>query len=178
VVSIFMERTWGPDVARAFTALILLTTYGSVFALLLGYSRIPYAAAQDGCFFPAFGKLHPTKDFPHLSLLAIGAIAIACSFIELDKIIAALLTTRIIVQFIGQNIAVMQLRKHRPDMERPYRVWLYPLPNLIALVGWIYLFTTSGGEAIGFGLLSLALGVVFYLVWSARTRDWPFEGGR
>jgi len=175
VVSVFMERTWGAGVARAFTALILVTIFGSVFALLLGYSRIPYAAALDGCFFPIFGKLHPTKAFPYISLVVIGALAIPCSFLPLDKVIPAILTTRILVQFVGQNIAVGLLRKYQPDHPRPYRIWLYPLPNLLALVGWLYLFATSGQEAILFGLLTLAAGVGFFLVWSFRTRSWPFR---
>ena len=110
IVSTFMERLYGPQVATVFTFLILWTAFGSVFALLLGYSRIPYAAAQDGCFFSVFGRLHPTKRFPHVSLVVLGGISILCSLLPLGLVIDALITTRILVQFIGQVFAVMLLR--------------------------------------------------------------------
>src|SRR4029450_1008758 len=107
----FCERTW----ATLVPAVFVWTAFGSVFALLLGYSRIPYAAANDGYFFKVFGKLHPKKPFPHGSLLGVGAVSILCSFISLGTVIDALLTTRILVQFIGQIAAVSLLRKRNPD---------------------------------------------------------------
>ena len=134
IVSTFMERLYGPRVATVFTFLILWTAFGSVFALLLGYWRIPYAAAQDGCFFSVFGRLHPTKRFPHVSLVVLGGIAISVAP-PLALVIDALITTRILVQFIGQVFAVMLLRANRPDMTRPFRMWLYPVPALVALAG-------------------------------------------
>jgi amino acid transporter len=142
--------------------------------LLLGYSRILFAAARDGYFFRIFGQLHPKKSFPHVSLLLIGAIAVACSFFPLDLVINVLLTTRILVQFVGQIGAVALLRKHRPGLERPYRIYLYPLPALIALVGWIYLFVTNEPIVIGIGLATIAVGVGAFLLWSWRNKTWPF----
>ena len=170
----FMEVVHGSAVASVFTAMILWTAFGACFALLLGYSRIPFAAAQDGSFFKIFGSLHPKKNFPHVSLLVVGVIAIVCSFFALDVVIEVLLTTRILVQFIGQIGAVMLLRKHRPDMPRPYRIYLYPLPAFVALVGWLYLFLTSGGKTIGIGLGTLVAGVAAFLIWSRINRTWPF----
>jgi amino acid transporter len=175
IVSTFMERLYGPQVATIFTFLILWTAFGSVFALLLGYSRIPYAAAQDGYFFSVFGRLHPTKDFPHVSLLVLGLISMGCALLPLGLVIDALITTRILVQFIGQVFAVMLLRIYRPEMPRPFRMWLYPLPALVALAGWTFLLLTSGWRLIGLGVGTLALGVVCFLVWSRHTRRWPFE---
>jgi amino acid transporter len=175
IVSTFMERLYGPGIATVFTFLILWTAFGSVFALLLGYSRIPYAAAQDGCFFRVFGRLHPTKRFPHVSLIVLGGISILCSLLPLGLVIDALITTRILVQFIGQVFAVMLLRASRPDMPRPFRMWLYPVPAIVALAGWIFLLLTSGWFLIALGLGTLALGIVCFLVWSWRTRQWPFE---
>jgi amino acid transporter len=175
IVSTFMERLYGSKVAIAFTLMVLWTAFGSVFALLLGYSRIPFAAARDGYFFRVFGRLHETKRFPYVSLVVIGAIAIVCSFFSLDAVIAALIATRIIVQFIGQIAAVVLLRRSRPDSERPFRMWLYPLPAFVALLGWIFLFATSGGAAIMLGLGTLLLGTAFFFVWSWRARRWPFE---
>ena len=134
-----------------------------MFALLLGYSRIPYAAAQDGCFFKVFGKLHPEKQFPHISLLCIGALSMASSFLSLQTVIDALVTLRILVQFVGQIGAVIRLRKLKPDTERPFRMWLYPLPALAALVGWLFLFLTSGWQQISYSLLALATGAVAFL---------------
>jgi amino acid transporter len=176
IVSTFMERLYGSNVATVFTFLILWTAFGSVFALLLGYSRIPYAAAQDGYFFSVFGRLHPTKRFPHVSLLVLGVISIVCALLPLGLVIDALITTRILVQFIGQVFAVILLRIHRPDMPRPFRMWLYPLPALVALAGWIFLLLTSGWRLVALGLVTLALGVVCFLIWSRHTRRWPFAG--
>jgi amino acid transporter len=175
IVSVFMERLYGTQVATVFTAMVLWTAFGSVFALLLGYSRIPYAAALDGTFFRVFGRVHPEKHFPHVSLVVIGVIAILCSTFSLGMVIDALLTTRILVQFIGQVVAVMRLRAVRPDMPRPFRMWLYPLPALVALLGWIFVLGTSDPLMILFGLGTLALGVAAFFGWSWRTRHWPFE---
>ncbi|HWQ31424.1 MAG TPA: APC family permease [Blastocatellia bacterium] len=175
VVSVMMEKIYGSGFATIFTFLILWTAFGSVFALLLGYSRIPYAAARDGYFFSLFARVHPRKNFPHISLVLIGAVAIVCSFFPLDFVIGALLTTRILVQFIGQIFAVMLLRKRRPDLPRPYRIWLYPLPVLIALIGWIFIFTTADRQVIIFGLGTLAPGIIGFFIWSRLTRRWPFE---
>jgi len=175
VVSLFMEKVYGPRIATIFTAMVLWTTVGSVFALLLGYSRIPYAAAQDGYFFSIFGRLHPRKQFPHVSLLVIGGMSILCSFVSLSMVIDALMTTRILVQFIGQIFAVTLLRRRAPAGERPYRIWLYPLPSLVALAGWIFIFATSDVKIILFGLGTLAAGMLFFLIWSFATRRWPFR---
>jgi amino acid transporter len=174
IVSIFMEKIYGAQVATVFTAMVLWTAFGSVFALLLGYSRVPYAAAVDGYFFKIFSRLHRTKNFPYVSLLVIGVIAIICGFFSLGMVIDALITTRILVQFVGQIFAVSLLRRNEPEMSRPYRVWLYPLPNLIALAGWIFVFATTDWPIILFGMGTLGLGLVCFTIWSWHTRQWPF----
>ena len=174
VVSTFMERAHGPAVARWFTVMVLWTCVGSCFALLLGYSRIPFAAAKDGGFFRWFGDLHPTRHFPHRALALIGVIAIACCFFRLDDVIAALLTTRIVVQFMGQVGALMLLRRHRPDLARPFKLWLYPLPCFVALAGWIFLLATTKPVFLMYGAVTLALGVGAYFLWAARQRVWPY----
>ena len=177
VVSIFMERVYGPAIASGFTLLILWTAFGSVFAILLGYSRIPYAAAREGYFFKAFARLHPTHAFPHVSLLVLGAISIVSSFFSLALVIDALIATRIMVQFIGQIGGVILLRRRAPAMARPFRIWLYPVPIVIAFFGWLFIFCTTAIQVIIFGLGMLALGVVCFLVWSLRLRQWPFGDG-
>ncbi len=175
VVSILVERTLGRGAAVVFTLLVLWTAFASVFALMLGYSRIPYAAARDGMFFSVFGRLHPTKEFPHISLLLIGGLAIVCTFFPLDTVIAALIVMRILVQFIGQTFAVVALRRLWPESRRPFRMWLYPLPCVIAIAGWLFVFATSGTQIILYGLGFLAAGVVAFLIWSWRLRAWPME---
>jgi amino acid transporter len=175
VVSVFMERIHGPAVASVFTVMILWTAFGSVFALLLGYSRIPYAAARDGYFLAPFGRLHPTGGFPHVSLLVLGALSIASSFFALDVVIDALVATRIVVQFLGQIAGVVLLRRRAPGMVRPFRIWLYPAPVVIAALGWLFIFCTTGARVMAFGLGVLLLGVVCFLGWSLRLKQWPFS---
>ena len=175
IVSIFMERIFGSGIATILTAMILWTAFGSVFALLLGYSRIPYAAARDGYFFKVFARLHPTQQFPYVSLVVLGVLAIIAGFAPLGTVIDALLTTRILVQFIAQIGAVTLLRRTAPDMPRPYRMWLYPVPSLIALLGWIFIFATTPLKVIAFGLGALLVGIVCFGIWSWKGRTWPFE---
>jgi len=174
IVSLMMERIYGPKVAAVVTVMILWTALGSCFALLLGYSRVPFSAARDGYFFKVFSRLHPKHNFPHVSLLVIGVVAIICSFFSLGIVIDVLIATRIIVQFAGQIFAVALLRKNSPKMERPYRIWLYPLPSLIALAGWSFIYLTLDREVIKFSLVALAAGVVSFLAWSRSASKWPF----
>lgn len=175
IVSIFMQKIYGTGVATIFTLLVLWTAFGSVFALLLGYSRIPFAAAQSGYFFRAFGRLHPTKDFPYVSLLVLGAISIVAGFFSLGTVIDALIVTRILVQFMGQAFGLMLLRRQAPNMPRPYRMWLYPLPALVAVLGWIFVFATTQLLVILFGVGVLALGCLAFLLWSWSSKSWPFS---
>lgn len=165
IAAIFMERIYGSWAGIAITLMILWTSVASVFALMLGYSRIPYAAALDGYFFPAFGKLHPSGQFPHVSLLTIGGLSMIASLLTLGWVIDALLVGRILIQFVGQIFAVHALRKHRPDIERPFRIWLYPLPSLVALLGWGFLFVTADLQFIVFGLATLLAGVGAFWLW-------------
>lgn len=174
VASILMERVYGRGFAAVFTVMILWTTFASVFALLLGYSRIPYAAAQDGYFFKVFGRVHPTKQFPYVSLLAIGFISILACFLSLQTVIDTLITCRILIQFIGQIFAVILLRRRAPDAPRPYRIWLYPLPCAMALTGWLFVFLTSGPQILVFSVVALGTGGAVFVAWSFWNRRWPF----
>jgi len=176
IASQFIETLYGPKAAAVATALVLWTAFASVFALLLGYSRIPYAAAVGGHFFPVFARLHPTGKFPHVSVLAIGLLAIVASFWSLDAVISALLASRILVQFIAQIFALDQLRRRRPDINRPFRMWLYPVPGAIAFCGWCYIFLTSGWAYIAFGLLTTIGGALVYALWQRLRRPVPAAG--
>jgi amino acid transporter len=166
----FMERINGGWAGTAVTLLILWTAAASVFALMLGYSRIPYAAALDGYFFAPFAKLHPKGGFPHVSLLVIGVISIVASLLTLGWVIDALLVGRILIQFIAQIAAIHLLRTRRRDIERPFRMWLYPLPALVALLGWSFLFVTAEPQFILFGLGTLALGAVAFAWWRRSSK--------
>ena len=173
--SVFIERLYGHRAAQLFTLGVVWTALGSVFALLLGYSRIPYAAALDGTFFRIFGRVHPTKHFPHVALLVIGILAIVASFASLGVVIDTLIAARILIQFIGQIVALVLLRRNRPNIARPYKIWLYPLPLVVAGVGWLLVFATTPPQVIGFALAALAAGMGGYFFWARLTARWPFE---
>ena len=164
IVAEYMQRLYGPQAAAAITILVLWTAFAAAVPVLLGYSRIPYAAALDGHFFKPFAQLH-AKQFPYFSLLVMGILSIVAGMVDLEKVITAMLTGRILIQFITQIFAVHYLRKYRTDIERPFKAWLYPLPNAIALLGWTYIFVTSGRTFILFGVLTLAAGVVAFWLW-------------
>jgi amino acid transporter len=174
VVSEFMEKVQGRGAAVVVTLMILWTAFGSVFALLLGYSRVPFAAARDGYFFRPFARLDKAGAFPHVSLYVLGAVSIVAAFFNLDQVVSALITTRVLVQFIGQILALPHLRRKLPESERPYRMWLYPVPAVIAFLGWCFVFATSGWLYAGIGLATLVVGVAVFLLWSRRERAWPF----
>jgi basic amino acid/polyamine antiporter, APA family len=168
--ALFIEKLYGTRAASVVTVLILWTAFASVFALLLGYSRIPYAAALDGHFFKIFARLHPSGKFPHVSVLLVGVLSILASFWTLDAVISSLLTSRILVQFIAQIFALAYMRRHRSDIQWPFRMWLYPIPSIIAFTGWSYVFVTSGWVYVGFGVLTLLAGVVVYFAAEGRLR--------
>jgi len=165
----FMEALYGPKAATVLTVMVLWTAFASVFALVLGYSRVPYAAALDGYFFHAFGRLHE-GGFPSLSLLVIGGFSIVAAFFDLDWVISALIAARILVQFIGQILALDYIRRFRADIARPFRMAFYPLPSAIALGGWLYIFLTSGWKISFFGLGVLATGVAAFALWRRPRR--------
>lgn len=173
--SAFMSASYGDWAGYLLAGMIVVTAFASIFALLLGYSRVPYAAAQDGVFFGWLGKLHPTKEFPHRSLLLIGAGAIVASFFDLIDVISALMAARILIQFVAQAIAVLLIRKNRPDIKRPFKMWLFPLPVIISLTGYLYVFSSLGLIFIGFGLVTLLAGLIVYLVMARFQHEWPFN---
>lgn len=165
VMSEFMQRLYGGWAGGIVTALIIWTAFASIFALMLGYSRVPYAAALDGNYFKSFAKLHPKGKFPHVSLLWIGGVAALFCCFTLAEVIAALVVIRISLQFLLQAIGLLVLRARRPELRRPFRMRWYPLPVLLAIAGFIYvlLARTQGVVQLRYaGLIALA-GVVIYL---------------
>jgi fructoselysine transporter len=174
LVSLFVERLYGTGVARFATVMVLWIAMASIFSVLLGYSRVPYSAALDGNFFPVFARVHPTKYFPHVSLLFLGGLAFVFSLIfRLQTAIAAILAMRLLVQFIGQAVGVMLLRKRWPAEKLPFKMWLYPVPAVLTTFAWGWLFWHTGAVR-KWGLLEVALGVIAFLVWTREMRQWPF----
>jgi len=146
----------------------------SCFSGALGYSRVPYAAATEGHFFRWFAAVHPRLRIPHRALLLIGGLVLFWSFFSLDAIILALIATRILEQFVAQAVGVVLLRKLQPDRPRPWRMWLYPLPCILAVAGWLFVYASTGRLYIVIGALTLAVGLVVFLVWAGRQGVWPF----
>jgi APA family basic amino acid/polyamine antiporter len=176
IVSEFMQRIHGHWAGVAVCLLMIWTSFGGIYAMLLTYSRIPYAAASDGNFFRIFGRLHGQKDFPHFSLLLIGGLATLASLLDLAEVINALIMARILVQFVGQIIGLMWLRSQHPEVNRPFRMMLYPLPCFVALSGWLFIYLTASARYIAFGLLTVMAGGVVFLTLARRNRTWPFAG--
>jgi APA family basic amino acid/polyamine antiporter len=177
VVSLFMQRIYGAWAARLVTGLVIITAFASVFSLTLGYSRVPYAAAKDGNYFRAFAKLHPVNRFPYVSLLALGAVAAAFCFLRLKDAIAALVVIRILLQFLVQAVGVIVLRIRQPELPRPFRMWLYPLPALVAIAGFLFiLFNRQNAlKEVRYALVILLAGLAIYMIRAWRGREWPFR---
>ncbi len=173
IASLFIARTFsdpasGRAAAIVMTALILFVTASSLYAVILGYSRIPFAAARDGQFFRAFGRVHPTKHFPHVSLLTIGAVALPFCFFSLGQLVSWLIQVQILLQFVWQCAAVMLLRRYRPDIPKPFGMWLYPVPALVSLGMWLYIFGSSPLPGIVFAFAFLGVAVAAHFVFRRR----------
>ncbi|HZQ53943.1 MAG TPA: amino acid permease [Bryobacteraceae bacterium] len=175
IVSDFIRRLYGLRAAQVVTVLVLWTTFASVFAVLLGYSRVPYAAACDGRFFAPFARLHPKRKFPSFSVLFIGITSACACLLNLDVLINALIVIQILIQFMAQVFAVTLIRRNRPDIKRPFQMPLYPATSIIAFLGWFYILIASGWAYIAAGLGLLAIGIVAYLLRARTLREWPFE---
>ncbi|MEO7530652.1 MAG: amino acid permease [Sediminibacterium sp.] len=175
VVSEFVQQLSGSTAATIATVLILWVAFASVFSATLGYSRVPYAAASDGAFFKIFAKLHPTKHFPHISLLFLGGIAFVFSLLlKLHDVINAILAMRILIQFIGQGIGLVLLVKRKGKQHFAWRMPLYPLPVVLAILIWGYIFFSTGEKMMMGGLTVIVLGIIAYLLKAKRNSEWPF----
>ena len=164
LVSNFMEKIYGGSAAILVTVLILCIALSSLFAVVLGYSRIPYAAAVDGNFFKPFAALHPTKQFPYISLIVLCTIGFCFSLIfRLSDVITAILAMRILIQFIAQAVGVVLLRRKNGKASLPFRMWAFPVPVVVSVAIWSFLFISTGWFAI-YGLLIALAGVGIFFV--------------
>jgi amino acid transporter len=174
VASVFVERTFdSPEIGRiaglVMTGLILFVAAASLYAVILGYSRVPFAAARDGDFFRIFARVHPTKHFPHVSLLVIGAVSIPFCFFSLGQLVSWLIQVQILLRFVWQCVAVVLLRKYRPDIPQPFTMWLYPVPAYLSGALWLYIFFTGPWEGIAFSFAFLGLTVLAYAAFLRTT---------
>jgi len=176
VISVFMRRLYGPWSGVLVTLLVIWTAFASIFSLTLGYSRVPYAAAMDGNYFRVFARVHPQYRFPDVSLLALGGVALLFCFFSIVDVIAAMVVIRIALQFLVQAIGLIVLRIRRPDLPRPFRMWLYPVPALVATAGFLFILISRANSLtqIRYALLILITGTGIYLLRAWRQRVWPF----
>jgi len=174
VVADFMQAIHGRSGGMLAVALILLASWGSALVVLLGYSRVPFAAARDGQFFRVFGRLHPRGGFPTVSLVFVGITSALACFLSLERLIATLMVVQILFQYIAQCFAVVALRRRRTAPEA-FRMPLYPLPIVVSVAGWLYLVATAGWPSFVVALLAVVVGSFIFLVQSRRTRTWPFQ---
>src|SRR5256712_2049195 len=174
IASLFVERLYGQAAARFVSGMILWIAVASAFSVLLGASALAHSAAQDGNFFRVFGKVHPTKHFPHVSLLVLAGLAFLFSIsLELEQAIAGILAMRLLVQFIGQAAGVLLLRRRRGNPGRAFKMWPYSLPAGPTSVGWAWVFLQSGATR-GWGLAEVAFGGLAFLIRAREVRQWPF----
>src|SRR5262249_30474775 len=174
-----MQRLYGDWAGVVGTLLVMWTALASVFSLMLGYSRVPYAAALDGNYFGIFARVHPKGRFPYVSLLLLGGVASLFCFLSLADVIAALVVIRLMVQFLAQIVGVVVLRIRQPDMPRPFRMWLYPLPAVIAFAGFLFVLVgrherQNFQREVLYALILLIVGISIYLVRARSRREWPF----
>ena len=176
LVADIAQSAFGQLAGRLLAALVVWTAFASVFSLLLGYSRVPYAAARDGNYFRVLAAVHPRHGIPHRSLIALGLVASVFCFFSLAQVITMLVITRILLQFFLQQLGVILLRIQRPELERPFRMPLYPLPPLVAIGGFVYLLVyrvhALGGLAVAGGIA--VSGTLTYLARARQLRQWPF----
>jgi len=176
LVADIAASAFGQWAGRVMAALIMWTAFASVFSLLLGYSRVPYAAARDGNYFRALAAVHPRHGIPHRSLVALGVVASLFCFFSLQQVITMLVITRIVLQYLFQHVGVMILRAKRPELKRPFRIPLYPLPPLAAMAGFLFILTNRSKAWQGLAVAA-AIGVSGSLIYGWRAKrlgQWPF----
>ncbi len=177
VVASMMERLYGHWAGVLVALLIMWTAFASVFSLLLGYSRVPYAAARDGNYFKVFATLQPKHKFPSVSLLALGGVAMLACFLRLADVIAALVVIRILLQFLVQIFGFLYWRTRHPEAPRPFRMWLYPIPAVLAFCGFLYVLLMRKNflQEIRYALVILVVGLAIYFLRAWRNHEWPLE---
>jgi amino acid transporter len=176
LVAEIAQSAFGKWAGYTVAALVMWTAFASVFSLLLGYSRVPFAAAQSGNYFKFLAAVHPKHGIPHRSLVALGLVATAFCFFSLQQVITMLVVTRILLQFFLQHVGVMLLRVQRPELERPFRIPFYPLPPVLAMAGFVFILINRSHALGGLGVAAgiAVSGTAIYLWRARRLGQWPF----
>ena len=174
IASLYVQTLFGSAAGKLMTLLLLWIAFSSVFSLLLGYSRIPYAAAVDGNFFRPFARLHPKGNFPHISLVTLGLLACLFSLGHLNEVIGSLIATRVLIQYLPQTVGFFLLRFREPELRRPFRMWFYPVPGIVSLGGWMYVLATAAAKSLVFAFGVFAVGTAAYMVRARARGEWPF----
>ena len=168
IASTYFEHIYNHTAGQVATVLILCIALASLFSVLLGYSRIPYAAAKNGDFFAVFARVHPKHKIPHVSLLALGVIAFVFSLLfKMKEIITAIVTVRILVQFVSQAAGVIAWHYNRPKDEKPFKMPLFPIPAILSIIIWLFVLFCSDWQYILGALAIIASGSVLFFVRSA-----------
>ena len=176
VAAVVVQRTYGAVAGKIVALLVVWTAFASVYALLLGYSRVPYAAARDDNYFKSFARIHPRHRIPDVSLLMLAGVSMVFCMLQLVDLVAALVVIRILLQFLLQQVGVMVLRRTQPELARPFKIWLYPMPPLVAIVGFLYILFSRPHFAreIIFALVVVLTGTATYLLRAYKRGEWPF----
>jgi len=176
IVSTFIEHLYGSFAANVATMMVLWVAFASLFAVMLGYSRVPYAAAKAGDFFKIFAKVHPTKQFPYVALLGLAITAFIFSMLfKLSEVITAILAMRILIQFIGQAVGVVLLRKKNGTKNLSFKMPFYPLPIVLAIGMWLWIFFSTGQKFMLSGLTVIVTGIIAFLIKAKGAKHFPFE---
>jgi amino acid transporter len=177
IISVFMQKIYGVWAGNVVSVLIMWTAFASVFSLLLGYSRVPYAAAVQGDYFKPFSRVQLKNNFPNFSLVIMGTVACLFCFLKLKDIIAALVVIRIIIQFLAQTIGVIIFRITRKDITRPFKMWFYPIPAVIAFIGFIYVLISRQNflKEVRYAAVLIIIGSILYFWRAFRKKEWPFN---
>lgn len=172
IVSTFFEKIYGITAAKIATGLILFIAISSLFAVMLGYSRVPYAAAVDGNYFKIFSKVHKTKNFPHISLLILGGVAFCFSLLfKMKEIISAIIIMRILIQFVSQSVGIIILHQQKKEEHFPYKMPLYPIPAIIGIAVWLFIFFTSELKFILFAVGIIISGIVLFFLFNRNKKE-------
>jgi len=170
VVADYIRALIGPTAAKWVSVMILWTAFASIFSVMLGYSRILFAAARDNNFFGVFAKLHATEAYPFVAILFLGAVTAIFVWLPLKHIIAGILSIRALIPFMAQIIGAIVLRVREPGRPRPFRMWLYPLPAIVALGLWAYVVSSPQKQLQAAALYVIGAGALFFFLREALTR--------
>jgi hypothetical protein len=94
---------------------------------------------------------------------------------KMKEVITAIIVMRIIVQFVGQSIGIMLYHAKYKNEPFPYRMWLYPLPPIIGIAVWAFIFFSADWQYIAGAVGVIALGAALYLINASRQKQWPFN---